>query len=112
MKIAIPVRNNVLCQHFGHCDQFYICNADEQNKKIENFELITPPPHEPGLLPRWLGEKQVNVIIAGGMGQRAHQLFTQKGIKVFVGAPALEPKVIVEKYMNNDLVYGGNACDH
>lgn len=112
MKIAIPVRNNALCQHFGHCDQFYICNADVQSKEIQSFELITPPPHEPGLLPRWLAEKQINVIIAGGMGQKAKQLFAQRGIEVFVGAPAIEPKVVVEKYMNNDLVYGVNACDH
>lgn len=112
MKIAIPARNNTLCQHFGHCDQFYICNVDEASKEIKDFKFITPPPHEPGLLPRWLGEKQVNVIIAGGMGQKAQQLFSQRGIKVFVGAPALEPKIVVEKYMNDDLVYGENGCDH
>jgi len=112
MKIAIPTRDNALCNHFGHCDQFYICDADTQSKEITNFELITPPPHEPGLLPRWLGEKKVNVIIAGGMGEKAQQLFAQKGINVFVGAPVLDPKTIVEKYMNNDLISGDNACDH
>ena len=35
MKIAIPVQNNLLCQHFGHCEQFYICNVDGNNKIAE-----------------------------------------------------------------------------
>ena len=112
MKIAIPVRDNILCNHFGHCEQFYICDVNEDSKEITNFDLITPPPHEPGLLPRWLGEKQVNVIITGGMGQKAQTLFAQKGIKVFPGAPVMEPKELVKTYLEGSLEYGTNACDH
>jgi len=26
------------------------------------YKLVAPPPHKPGLLPRWLGEKGVNII--------------------------------------------------
>lgn len=111
MKIAIPVKDNTLCNHFGHCEQFYVCDVDGKNE-ITSFELLTPPPHEPGLLPRWLNEKQVNVIIAGGMGQSAKNLFLERNIKVFVGAPALDPKVLVEQYLNGGLTYGDNACDH
>ena len=111
MKIAIPVRNNKLCNHFGHCEQFYICETDE-NKAIVKHELITPPPHEPGLLPKWLGEKQVELIITGGMGQRAQGLFIERNIKVCVGAPSLTPEVLVSQYLDDKLVYGQNACDH
>ena len=46
---------------------------------------MTPPPHEPGLLPRGCTNKGSNVVIAGGMGQRAQQLFAQSGIRVLVG---------------------------
>jgi len=112
MKVAIPVHNNKLCQHFGHCQQFYICITDEESKEIKSSELITPPPHEPGLLPRWLGEKNVDVIITGGMGQKAQSLFEQRNIKVFTGAPSLTPEMLVEEYMNGRLQYGSNACDH
>lgn len=112
MKIAIPVRGNALCNHFGHCDQFYVCDADEINKKITSSQLITPPPHEPGLLPRWLGEKQVDVIIAGGIGQSAQRLFVQRNIKVFVGAPQLAPQNLVKQFLNGQLTYGSSACDH
>lgn len=112
MKIAIPVKDNALCNHFGHCDQFYVCNADETSREITDFEFITPPPHEPGLLPRWLGEKQVDIIIAGGMGQSAQRLFIERNIKVFVGAPQLTPKDLVLQFLNGKLTYGVNACDH
>ncbi len=112
MKIAIPVHSNKLCQHFGHCEQFYICIAEEDNKKIISSELIIPPPHEPGLLPRWLGEKSVDVIITGGMGQKAQALFEERNIKVFTGAPSLPPDALVEQYLIGNLEYGSNACDH
>ena len=112
MKIAIPVKNNTLCNHFGHCDKFYVCDVDNDKNAIINSELVTPPPHEPGLLPRWLDEKNVSVIIAGGMGQKAQNLFAEKNIKVFIGAPVLAPNTLVDKYLNNQLVYGANTCDH
>jgi len=46
--------------------------------------LIDAPPHEPGLLPRWLHEQGAHLIIAGGMGHRAQELFVQNGIQVTV----------------------------
>ena len=74
--------------------------------------MVTPPPHEPGLLPRWLGEKGVNLIIAGGMGQRAVSLFNEQGIKVLTGAPQLALEELVAHYINQTLITGDNVCDH
>ena len=89
VKIAIPMAEGSLCNHFGHCEQFAL--IDLQGKNIIQKVMVTPPPHEPGLLPRWLGEKGVDLIIAGGMGQRAVSLFNERGIKVLTGAPQLAP---------------------
>ncbi|NLX99973.1 MAG: chromosome partitioning protein ParA, partial [Rhodopirellula sp.] len=52
MKIAIPLANGRLSMHFGHCEQFALVEADAQSGKILDTKLITPPPHEPGVLPR------------------------------------------------------------
>jgi len=82
MRIAIPLAQGKLSLHFGHCDTFAIFDIDDNLKKVINRKDETPPAHEPGVLPRWLHENNVNVIIAGGMGQRAQQLFTQNDIKV------------------------------
>jgi Mrp family chromosome partitioning ATPase/predicted Fe-Mo cluster-binding NifX family protein len=110
LKIAIPLAEGVLCNHFGHCEQFAL--IDLKGSEIAAKQMVTPPPHEPGLLPRWLGEKGVNLIIAGGMGQRALSLFSENGIKVLTGAPQLPPEELIGHYVNQTLVTGANVCDH
>ena len=112
MKIAIPVAEGKLCMHFGHCEQFALLDVDEKAKKVTGKRMLTPPPHEPGVLPRWLHEQGANVIIAGGMGQRAQALFTENGIKVVVGAAAGEPEQLASQYLAGTLVSGANVCDH
>jgi len=112
MRIAIPLAAGRLCMHFGHCEQFALVDVDEAAHKGRGTTLLTPPPHEPGLLPRWLHEQGADVVIAGGMGQRAQQLFAQSGIRVLVGAPADTPESIVEAYLKGTLVSGRNTCDH
>ena len=112
MKIAIPVANGNLCLHFGHCEKFAIIDVDEATKTITGAEEAVPPPHEPGVLPKWLHEKGANVIIAGGMGMRAQQFFTQYGIKVVVGASSDNPQTVVLNYLKGSLVTGANVCDH
>jgi ATP-binding protein involved in chromosome partitioning len=112
MKIAIPVADGKLCMHFGHCEQFAMLEVDEKTKKVTGKQMLTPPPHEPGVLPKWLHEQGANVIIAGGMGQRAQTLFAENGIKVVVGAPAEAPELLVSQYLEGKLVSGVNVCDH
>jgi ATP-binding protein involved in chromosome partitioning len=112
MKIAIPMADGKLCMHFGHCAQFALVDADEKTKTVTGTRMLTPPPHEPGVLPRWLHEQGANVIIAGGMGQRAQSLFTENGITVVVGAAAEEPERLVAQYLEGTLVSGANTCDH
>ena len=110
MKFAIPLAQGVLCAHFGHSEQFAI--VDTQDGEIKGKELLTPPPHEPGVLPRWLQERGVKVVIAGGMGRRAQDLFNQNGIEVVVGAPSDEPESLIQNYLTGALTTGDNLCDH
>ena len=112
MRIAIPIIEGKLSQHFGHCDTFAIIDADGDSGQVLDRKDLTPPRHEPGALPKWLHEEGVNVIIAGGMGQRAQQLFEQNQIEVVVGAPAESPENLVSAYLSNTLQAGENICDH
>jgi predicted Fe-Mo cluster-binding NifX family protein len=111
MIIAIPVVNEMLSMHFGHCEKFKFFHLDE-NKNIVKIDEQVPPPHEPGVLPRWLAENNVNQIIAGGMGMRAQQLFAANGINVIVGAPSANPEEIVKAWVDGSLETGDNVCDH
>ena len=112
MKIAIPIVDGQLCMHFGHCAHFALVDVDEKSKKIVVQKLVEPPPHEPGVLPKWLHEQGANVILAGGMGSRAQQLFQQNGIQVVVGCPAAAPADLVAAFLAGTLVAGENVCDH
>jgi predicted Fe-Mo cluster-binding NifX family protein len=110
MRVAIPVEGGTLAAHFGHCREFALINVD--NGKIQDKMSMIPPPHEPGVLPKWLHGQGVSLVIAGGMGQRAQSLFAQNGIKVIVGAPSLPPEELVNQYIGGTLVTGPNICDH
>jgi predicted Fe-Mo cluster-binding NifX family protein len=112
MKIAIPLAGGQLSAHFGHCEKFALIEADPAEKKILGREDVDSPPHEPGLLPKWLGEKGADVIIAGGMGQRALQLFAAQNITVVVGAPSGTPEDIAAAFLQGTLPSVGNICDH
>ncbi len=112
MRIAIPLANGRLSMHFGHCEQFAFIDIDPQTGKIVARQDVPAPPHQPGFLPPWMAEQGVNVIIAGGMGQRALSLFAQLGIKVVVGAPSDLPENLVAAYINGTLQTGPNVCDH
>jgi len=112
MRIAIPIAAGKLAQHFGHCEHFALVDVDTAEKKIVGREDIAAPPHQPGLLPPWLAERGADMIIAGGMGQRAHGLFAQQGVQVIVGAPAEVPEKIVADYLAGTLMVGQNVCDH
>ena len=111
-RIAVPVVQDRLSPHFGHCEEFTFFDIDAENKKILRKESIPAPPHEPGLLPVWLQEKGTDFILAGGMGQRAQGLFEEKGIRVLIGAPSDNPQTIVENYLSGKLELGENICDH
>jgi predicted Fe-Mo cluster-binding NifX family protein len=112
MKIAIPVAEGRLSPHFGHCEEFRILEADQASGRVLRDSTHKAPPHEPGVLPRWLGELGAEVIIAQGMGQRAQQLFEENGIAVVVGAPVDTPDRLATAYLTGSLQAGKNICDH
>jgi predicted Fe-Mo cluster-binding NifX family protein len=112
MRIAIPVVDGKLFGHFGHCPAFALINANENTGEIIARNDVAAPRHEPGLLPAWLGERGVNLVITGGMGPKAQDLFAQRGIKVVVGAPEETPEALVSAYFAGTLQTSANRCDH
>jgi predicted Fe-Mo cluster-binding NifX family protein len=109
--IAIPVNEQgILDAHFGHCKFFMLIRI--KDKEILSQEKVIPPPHEPGVLPRWLAEQGATDVIAGGMGQRAIQIFNQQGVNVFVGAPQRSAEELVDGFVNETISFAANYCDH
>jgi predicted Fe-Mo cluster-binding NifX family protein len=112
MRIAIPVEQGHLAQHFGHTRFFALVDADPVSKRISAMSEIAAPEHQPGLLPPWLKERGVTHVISGGMGSRARALFAEASIEVVTGAPAESASTLAERYLDGTLVTSPNACDH
>ncbi|MCD6366872.1 MAG: ATPase, partial [Bacteroidales bacterium] len=83
-----------------------------EDGRVVKSEKMTPPAHEPGVLPNWLHEMGVNVVIGGGMGNRAQDLFHQNCIDVYYGVTIADPDTVIETYLAGDLESGVNLCDH
>ena len=109
MKIATAAMGTQIAQHFGHCENFIIFETDK--KKILSSNIIPNPGHKPGFLPNFLGDMGVEVIIAGGMGGGAVEIFNERNIEVIVGACG-ESKDAVESYLAGNLKSTGEVCHH
>ncbi|MCK4882256.1 MAG: NifB/NifX family molybdenum-iron cluster-binding protein [Candidatus Omnitrophica bacterium] len=107
MKIAISTDGNFVSGHFGRCPSFTI--VDINNNEVVNKETIANPGHHPGYLPEFLHDQGVNCIVAGGMGQRAEALFSEKGIQAIVGVTGAIDEV-VDKIAQGQLVGRKNTC--
>ncbi len=112
MKCAVPVSGGIVSAHFGHCEQFALIDVDEAKKQILKKELVNSPGHEPGLLPQWLAEKGVSLVITGGIGSRAQGLFQQNKIGVITGIMESDSEKAVLSHLNGILATGANICDH
>ena len=107
MKIAIATDNGNVSAHFGHCTGFTI--YDIENNKASSSSFVPNPGHEPGFLPVFLSGLDVNLIIAGGMGERAQTLFSQNNIETVVGASGSVDEAI-SSYLAGSLESAGEYC--
>jgi len=106
-KIAIAIDNNRVSAHFGRCPSFAIIELE--GKKISSQEIVPNPGHKTGFLPGFLAEKGVHTIICGGMGRRAVELFSEKGIKPIVGITG-EIDEVINKYIKGQLEESDSLC--
>jgi predicted Fe-Mo cluster-binding NifX family protein len=112
ITIAIPATDGRLHEHFGGCTQFALVQADTAQRKIIGIRTLAAPPHAPGLFPRWLRERDANVVIAGGIGRRALDLFAQQGIAVRAGQSGATVEELADAYLNGQLTSEPEGCTH
>jgi len=108
-KVAIPLTGGVLCSNFSCWEQFAVFSVE--NGEIDHKDLLTPPLHEMRIMPRWLDNLQVSLIIAGVMSKQAVALFARRGIDVITGAPSLPPEDLVQQYLAGALITETIDCD-
>ncbi len=108
MKIAIASEDKNVSGHFGHCEGFTMYEVKED--KVLNSQFVPNPGHRPGFLPIFLKEQGIELIISGGMGGSAQQLFMDNGIDIIVGAEGPCDDVI-KAYIKGELESTGSVCE-
>lgn len=107
MKIAVACEGNIVTQHFGHCEKFNI--YETEGNKITKETSVPNPGHKPGVLPNYLNDLKVNLVISGGMGGGAIDIFNEKSIIVITGASG-NPTDLVNSYLQGKLKASNSAC--
>ncbi|MFW5987805.1 MAG: NifB/NifX family molybdenum-iron cluster-binding protein [bacterium] len=107
--IAVPVQNNLVSAHFGHAPEFRLFSIEDG--KIIKEKSLENPGHQPGLLPRLLRDAGADIIISGGMGQKAITIFEQNNIDVICGASG-EVKNVINDFISGQLEKDENRCSH
>jgi len=108
LKIAISTDGNMVSAHFGRCPSFTL--VEVKDNEVINRSSIDNPGHHPGFLPQFLHDKGINVIVAGGMGMSALNLFNQVSIDTIVGVSGSIEDVI-NKIANGELESGESLCN-
>ena len=107
MRIAIASEGKNVTEHFGHCEAFLVYDV-EDGKIVKEISLANPG-HKPGFLPNYLADGGVNVIISGGMGGGAVDIFSERNVEVVIGASG-DAKTAVERYLRGELKTTGSIC--
>lgn len=111
-KIALPTRQGMIDDHFGHCEFYTIVTVDE-NKNVVLTETM-PSPQGCGCksnIAFKLQEDGVSLMLAGNMGQGALNKLQSCGIKVIRGCQGAVLEV-VKAYLNGEIQDSGIACHH
>lgn len=104
MKIAVAATGRNVSEHFGHCETFLIYDSLSAETSV-----VPNPGHKPGFLPNFLGDMGVNVIIAGGMGGGAIEIFNARNIQVVTGAQG-DAISAAKAYSQGELKTSGSVC--
>ncbi len=107
MKIAIATEGTNVSGHFGKCENFTI--AEIENSDVKSKVVVNTLGNQHGLLPAFLASHNVNMVIAGGMGEGARQNLISNGIEIISGVSGNVDEAI-NAYLNGSLKSSDAGC--
>jgi predicted Fe-Mo cluster-binding NifX family protein len=103
--------DSLMSGHFGRCPFYALVDLEED--QVRDVRVIENPyadNHVPGKVPEFIRDQKADVMIAGGMGPRAIDLFGGFGIEVHTGTSGMVRNVL-DAYLRGE-VMGTVACSH
>lgn len=97
--------------HFGRCPHYTL--VEVEGERIVGHRVANNPnmkQHRPGAMPQFIRSLGADVILAGGMGPRAVDMFQRFGIEVVTGASG-EVSEVVRAYLSGEMT-GIVPCKH
>ena len=111
MKIAVPTREGVVDNHFGHCHHYTIFTV---NDGVVKMKEILPSPQGCGCksgIALVLRQKGVQIMLAGNIGEGARNVLEGQDIKVIRGCSG-DIDALVKAYLAGEVIDNGEVCDH
>lgn len=111
MKIALPTRQNIIDEHFGHCEYYTIFTIDDANKEIIGQETIASPAGCgcKSNIAQTLSQMGVKVLLAGNMGDGAVNVLNRSGIEVLRGCSG-DVKAVMLNWLSGSVIDSGEIC--
>lgn len=107
MKIAIATEGTNVSGHFGKCENFTIVEIEDS--KVKGKAVISTLGNQHGLLPSFLVSHNVDVVIAGGMGEGARNNLISNNIEIISGISGNIDEVI-DVYLSGNLKSSDAGC--
>ncbi|NLJ69176.1 MAG: dinitrogenase iron-molybdenum cofactor [Firmicutes bacterium] len=107
--MAIATDGSQVAVHFGRCPEYTLVRTADG--RVTERGVIPNPGHEPGFLPRYLHDRGVSCVIAGGMGSKAQQLFAEHQIETVTGINT-SVDTAIDLYLSGRLKSRTSLCDH
>ncbi len=108
MRVALAVDNNMITEHFGHCEYFVI--YDIEGKENKGSEIVKNPPHQRGFLPKFLKQHNVDVVITGNIGKMAVNNLKAMDIECYLGVTG-NIVDILNSYLDGTLESKEEVCN-
>lgn len=118
IKIAVPINNGMVDDHFGHC-AYYIIYSIENNTITGKENLQSPAGCGcKSNIGSMLQEKKVTYMLAGNIGEGAIQMLAMRGIQVIRGC-AGNADTVVQDFLQGNIQdknivchQHGHSCGH
>jgi predicted Fe-Mo cluster-binding NifX family protein len=94
----------------GEARQFALLEVDSQSRAILRSQVVKAPPHASGSFPGWLLERDVQVAIVAGIGQRALDNLNHHGIEVRIGESGATAESLVADWLTGQPSRLPNGC--
>ncbi|MGI6783515.1 MAG: NifB/NifX family molybdenum-iron cluster-binding protein [Aminivibrio sp.] len=108
-RAAIAIDGSVVAQHFGRVREFLLVTYEDGLETAREIFSAPEGEHAPGVFPNRVKEMGAQIVVAGGMGVKAKEFFTQLGVKVLT-VPPMEVEEAVKGLIAGSLQSAETDC--